>query len=50
MKAKKKTDCTLCYGYGMWAKGSPSPMRQEEASNKMPTIPCPQCGANANPP
>lgn len=41
--------CKICYGYGLWAMGDPSPMGRMDASDGMPTIPCPECGANANP-
>lgn len=41
--------CKTCYGYGLHALGDPSPMGPMDASDKMPTIPCPECGANANP-
>ena len=36
-------------GYGLWAIGDPSPMGPIDAGDGMPTIPCPTCGANANP-
>ena len=41
--------CELCYGYGLWKIGDHSPMGPIDARDGMPTIPCPQCGANANP-
>ena len=45
---KTKT-CTRCYGYGLWAVGDPVPMGPIDALDGLPTIPCPECGANANP-
>ena len=45
----KSPKCTLCYGYGMWAIGSPSPMGPMDVRDGFPTYQCPQCGANANP-
>lgn len=49
--------CKTCYGFGMWAIGDPSPMGPGDAGcinpdkpvPGYPTIPCPSCGANANP-
>jgi len=46
---KQKKDCKKCYGFGMWAIGDPSPMGPMDASDGVPTIECPECGANANP-
>jgi hypothetical protein len=43
------TKCKTCRGYGLWYYGDPSPMGPVDASDGMPTIPCPECGANANP-
>lgn len=40
--------CSTCYGYGLWAIGDPSPMGPMD-SRSMPTIPCPECKADANP-
>jgi len=42
--------CSVCYGYGMWAIGFSSPMGPIDAQDGCPTKPCPECGANANPP
>ena len=36
-------------GYGMWAWGDFVPMGEIDGSEGMPTKPCPECGANANP-
>jgi len=47
VKTKKK--CSTCYSYGLWAIGDPSPMGPMDAREGTPTIPCPECGANANP-
>lgn len=33
----------------MWGMGESSPMGPMDASDGMPTYPCPECGANANP-
>ena len=44
----KKT-CGTCYGLGMWATGDPSPMGPMDAEDGMPTMKCPECGANRNP-
>lgn len=41
--------CKTCYGYGLWGVGDACPMGRIDASDGMPTIPCPECGANANP-
>jgi hypothetical protein len=41
--------CQRCYGYGLWAVGDPVPMGMIDAMDGLPTIPCPECGANANP-
>ena len=40
--------CKTCYGYGMWAVGLEAPMGPSD-SKLMPTKPCPECKANANP-
>jgi hypothetical protein len=45
----KPKDCQTCLGYGLWGIGEPSPMGPIDASGGLPTIPCPECGANANP-
>lgn len=41
--------CETCYGYGIWAVGLKTPMGPLDASDGMPTTPCPECGKNANP-
>lgn len=41
--------CNTCYGYGLWAIGEKSPMGPMDASDGVPTIACPECGANVNP-
>jgi hypothetical protein len=41
--------CERCFGFGLWAMGDPVPMGRMDASEKLPTIPCPVCKANANP-
>lgn len=40
--------CKTCYGYGLWTDGT-APMGPMDASDGMPTIPCPECKADANP-
>ena len=40
--------CEHCYGCGLWPDSS-APMGPMDASDGMPTIACPECGANANP-
>lgn len=42
-------ECTNCFGFGLWAIGLSSPMGPMDASGGLPTLPCPECGANANP-
>lgn len=41
--------CQTCYGYGLWAVGDPVPMGPIDAMDGLPTISCPECGANAKP-
>lgn len=41
--------CNTCWGYGLHALGDSCPMGPMDASDGMPTIKCPECGANANP-
>lgn len=41
--------CKTCYGYGLWGIGQACPMGPMDASDGLPTKPCPECGANANP-
>ena len=41
--------CTKCEGYGLWFDGSNAPMGPSDAEDGIPTIKCPECGANANP-
>jgi len=40
--------CKTCFGYGMWRWGNISPMGTMDASDGMPTIPCPECGMSIN--
>ena len=46
---KEKEKCNLCYGYGFWCWGHIAPMGPMDASDGVPTMPCPKCGANPNP-
>lgn len=46
---EKAPKCHTCWGHGLWATGSPSPMGPLDAGDRMPTKPCPECGANPNP-
>lgn len=41
--------CGTCRGYGLWALGDPVPMWRMDAEDGMPSIACPECGANPNP-
>jgi hypothetical protein len=41
-------NCKTCYGCGLWPDGT-APMGPMDASDGMPTIACPECGANPNP-
>lgn len=43
-----KNKCKTCNGYGLWAIGDHTPMGFFD-SHSMPTIACPECGADANP-
>lgn len=45
---KSTKDCKTCYGCGLWPDGT-APMGPMDASDGMPTIACPECGANRNP-
>lgn len=47
-KSEKKK-CGTCEGYGVWGIGDKTPMGRMDASDGLPTYPCPECGANANP-
>lgn len=49
-KANKNNEniCSTCYGFGMWPDGT-APMGPIDAGDGMPTIACPNCGANKNP-
>lgn len=49
LSMEKTKKCLSCYGYGMWTVGLSAPMGPIDASDGMPTTPCPECGANANP-
>lgn len=39
-----KTDCTTCWGYGLWATGDTVPMGPMDAGDGMPSKACPECG------
>lgn len=41
--------CKSCYGYGFWCWGDIEPMGSIDAMDGVPTIKCPECGANPNP-
>jgi hypothetical protein len=41
--------CKTCYGYGIWAWGDPVGVGPMDAHDGVPTLPCPECGACANP-
>lgn len=41
--------CKTCYGYGLHYLGEHTPVGPIDASDGYPTLPCPECGANANP-
>ena len=41
--------CKTCNGYGLWAIGNPAPMGRMDATDGLPTKPCPECGSDANP-
>jgi len=41
--------CKKCEGFGLWDMGTPSPMGPMDAADGFPTLPCPECGADANP-
>jgi len=38
--------CGTCLGYGLWAIGDASPVGRMDASDGVPTKPCPECGAD----
>jgi len=44
----KKKECSTCMGFGMWPDGT-APMGTLDAEDGMPTIACPECGADKNP-
>lgn len=44
-----KSKCGTCRGYGLWGMGESAPMGASDANDGMPTVPCPECGANYNP-
>ncbi len=46
---KEKANCDYCYGFGLWDMGDNVPMGRMDASEGMPTLPCPKCGKSANP-
>lgn len=41
--------CKTCKGFGMWGIGLFTSMGPSDAASGMPTLPCPECGKNANP-
>jgi hypothetical protein len=41
--------CKTCLGFGLHALGEHTPMGPMDAADGMPTIKCPECGANKNP-
>jgi hypothetical protein len=45
----KEKKCNTCEGFGLWGMGDPCPIGPMDASDGMPTIACPECGANKNP-
>ena len=51
MKPKdiKKIKCNTCQGYGMWGFGMYTSMGEWDSKGGIPTLPCPECRANANP-
>jgi len=44
-----KKKCKTCYGYELWAVGSAFPVGPIYAGDGVPTLPCHECKANANP-
>jgi len=42
-----KKNCITCYGFGLH-RNDRNPMEQMDAIHGMPTVPCPECGANLN--
>lgn len=40
--------CKTCKGFGFWAVGRYAPIGRIDAEEGMPTLPCPECGANRN--
>jgi hypothetical protein len=49
MNTVKEKSCKTCWGFGMHALGEACPMGPMDASDGMPTVACPECGADANP-
>lgn len=47
-KLAKIKKCSTCSGNGLWPDGT-APMGPMDAADGMPTIACPECGANRNP-
>lgn len=41
--------CGTCNGFGLWGIGDSRPMGVIDATDGMPTQPCPECGADKNP-
>lgn len=46
-KPKATDKCGTCWGNGLWPDGT-APMGPMDAADGMPTIACPECGANPN--
>ena len=51
---KKRRDCKRCHGYGLYADPNCTVDGRQmsisaQAATKEHTLPCPVCGANANP-
>ena len=47
-KYNEPKKCGTCWGHGLWPDGT-APMGPIDASDGMPTMACPECGANPNP-
>jgi hypothetical protein len=43
-KLKEKAKCNICYGYGLWTVGDPSPMGPMDYADGCPSKKCPECG------
>jgi len=49
MVESKKKICSFCMGYGFWCWGDLVPVGPMDAEDFVPTMACPECGANPNP-